>query len=204
MSGAPRFLRAGRASPTRHHPVPRKQNSAPRPRRGAPDGGETPTTASLLDALRALDRELRLLPQREETRALRDALPPARARVLRVLSERLARSLAELAERTHTDPSSVSVVVQRLVDDGLVARTIATDDRRRTELSITSAGRARLRREPATVERRLDDAIATLGEQRAALVARGLQALATALRPQEPAATVPERPARRSVSPANR
>jgi DNA-binding MarR family transcriptional regulator len=149
----------------------------------APAESETATTAALLDALRALDRELRLLPQREEARTTREPLPPARARVLRVLAERPAHSLVELAERTHTDPSSVSVVVQRLVGDGLGARATASDDRRRTELSITGAGRVRLRREPATVERRLDDAIATLGEQRAALVARGLQALADALRP---------------------
>lgn len=199
-----RFLRAAHTPPTRHHFVPRKQTSASRTRRGAPDGGEPATTASLLDALRALDRELRLLSQREESQAARDTLPPARARVLRVLAERPANSLAALAERTHTDPSSVSVVVQRLVDDGLVARTIGSDDRRRTELSITSAGRARLRREPTTVERRLDDAVATLGEQRAALVARGLQVLASALRPQESATNAAERPTRRSAGTAGR
>jgi DNA-binding MarR family transcriptional regulator len=158
-------------------------------------------SAALLDALRAVSRELRMSGREAEQRL---GIHPAQLHALQQLADRPCRSLAELAERTHTDPSSVSVVVQRLVDDGLVARTVASDDRRRTELSITSAGRMRLRREPAPVERRLDDAVATLGEQRAALVARGLQVLANALRPQGPATNGAERPARRSAGAAGR
>lgn len=132
----------------------------------------------MLDALRALRRELRALE--------RDAgdgvgLPPAQGQVLRTLAERPAQTLAELAERTHTDPSSTSVVVQRLVDLGLVARTVDSDDRRRTSLTLTRAGRARLRRVPGPVEERLAHALSSLGAQRAASLARDLAALADSL-----------------------
>jgi chlorobactene glucosyltransferase len=96
-------------------------------------------------------------------------------------SRRPARSLSELAERTHTDPSSVSVVVQRLVERGLVTRTAAPDDRRRTELAATAAGRALLRRAPQSPTRRLERALESIGEQEAAALARKLAALAAAL-----------------------
>jgi MarR family transcriptional regulator, organic hydroperoxide resistance regulator len=155
-------------------------------RDGATPAAETTAAAALLDALRALDREMRVAPALADVRG---SLPPAQARTLRTLAERPALSLAELAERTHTDPSSVSVVVQRLVEQGLVSRTPAAADRRRTELAITAAGIARLRREPTSAEHRLAEAIETLGERRASSVARGLRALAKALQPT-PAARV--------------
>src|SRR5438094_99911 len=92
----------------------------------------------VLDALRAVARELRMSGRSTEQRL---GVHPAQLHALQQLAERPASSLAELAERTHTDPSSVSVVVQRLVERGLVTRTPAPDDRRRTELAATAAGR---------------------------------------------------------------
>jgi DNA-binding MarR family transcriptional regulator len=133
---------------------------------------------ALIDALRAITRELRLVERDAEHRL---GLPPAQAHVLRHLGRRAASSLAELADRTHTDPSSASVVVQRLVERGLVVRTPAADDRRRTELTLTPSGRALLRRRPASASDRLETAVASLGDQRTTSLARGLSALARAL-----------------------
>jgi DNA-binding MarR family transcriptional regulator len=147
--------------------------------RPAAEATETEVGAALLDALRAVGRELRVAEREAEQQV---GLPPAQVHTLRQLGERPAASLAELAERTHTDPSSASIVVQRLVERGLVARTAASDDRRRTELAVTTAGRAVLRRAPFSAADRVAEALAGIGPQRAATLTRGLEALARALR----------------------
>jgi DNA-binding MarR family transcriptional regulator len=144
-----------------------------------PVGGNGQTGRDVLDALRAVTRELRVSARAAEQRL---GVRAAQFHALQQLAERPTSSLAELAERTHTDPSSVSVVVQRLVERGLVSRTPAPDDRRRTELAATPAGRALLRRAPESPERRLERALGQLGERDAATLARTLAALARALR----------------------
>jgi DNA-binding MarR family transcriptional regulator len=134
---------------------------------------------AVLHALRAVGRELRLA-ERSAEQAL--GIHPAQLHMLHELEDGPAASLAELAERTHTDPSSASVVVQRLVERRLVARTEAPGDRRRTEIALTAAGRALLARAPASARARFADALGTLGDRQARALARGLAALARALR----------------------
>lgn len=157
-----------------------RQTTRPaRSSRPVAENTESDVGSALLDALRAVGRELRVAEREAEQQV---GLPPAQVHTLRQLGERPAASLAELAERTHTDPSSASIVVQRLVERGLVARTAASDDRRRTELAVTSAGRAVLRRAPFSAADRVAEALAEIGPQRAATLTRGLEALARALR----------------------
>jgi DNA-binding MarR family transcriptional regulator len=71
------------------------------------------------------------------------------------LAEKPAHSLNELAERTATHQSSVSVVVRRLVDHGYVSRTTGDSDRRRVELALTDKGRTVLASAPTTVQVKL-------------------------------------------------
>lgn len=153
--------RAGRASPDR-----------------ASDTREPSEARALLDALRAVSRELRLAERRGDAVL---SLQPAQRHALRELATHPASSLAELAERTHTDPSSASVVVQRLVERGLVSRGEAAADRRRTVLRVTAAGRALAGRAPASAVERVEGALAALGQRRAASLAAGLQKLARGL-----------------------
>ena len=134
---------------------------------------------ALLDALRAVARELRLAERRGDAVL---SLQPAQRHALRELAAHPASSLAELAQRTHTDPSSASVVVQRLVERGLVVRGEAEDARRRTVLRVTAAGRARAARAPASAIERVQDALDGLGERQANSLASGLQKLARGLR----------------------
>jgi len=75
--------------------------------------------------------------------------------VLQQLAEYPGASLRELADRTLTDQSSVSVVVGRLVDAGHVARRVSASDARRSELTLTERGRALLRRSPELAQTRL-------------------------------------------------
>src|SRR5262245_50555306 len=68
--------------------------------------------------------------------------------VLQQLAECPGASLRELADRTLTDQSSVSVVVSRLVEAGHIARRTSQSDGRRTELTLTETGRALIDRAP--------------------------------------------------------
>ena len=102
--------------------------------------------------------------QRINTRAieLKMGISLAQLFVLQQLAERPAESLNELAERTATHQSSVSVVVRRLVDRGLVSRTASAADKRRIEIDVTPTGRALLGDAPATIQVQLIDGLRTL------------------------------------------
>jgi DNA-binding MarR family transcriptional regulator len=71
-------------------------------------------------------------------------------------------SVGDLAEHTLTHQSSVSVVVQKLERQGLVARTRASDDARRVELSLTPAARALLRKAPEAAQDKILHAVAEM------------------------------------------
>lgn len=106
----------------------------------------------VLDSLRRITQAIRL-----SSSVVHDTLGITGAQlfVLQQVAERPGASLRQLAELTLTDQSSVSVVVSRLVEAGCVARRIAADDARRTELTLTDRGRALLRRAPALAQTRL-------------------------------------------------
>src|SRR3954463_10770361 len=92
--------------------------------------------------------------QRINTRAieLKMGISLAQLFVLQQLAERPAESLNDLAERTATHQSSVSVVVRRLVDRGLVSRSPSAQDKRRIEIDVTPTGRTLLLGAPATIQ----------------------------------------------------
>ena len=112
-----------------------------------------------LDALRRIFRVLRLSSGHAEREL---GIGSAQLFVMQQLAAAPARSVNELAERTYTHQSSVSVVVRRLVEQGLVTRRRARDDGRRRELSLTGAGRRLLARAPVPAQVRLIEGLATL------------------------------------------
>jgi DNA-binding MarR family transcriptional regulator len=120
--------------------------------------------------------------QRINTRAieLKMGISLAQLFVLQQLADRPAESLNELAERTATHQSSVSVVVRRLVDRGLVSRTASAADKRRIEIDVTPTGRSLLADAPTTIQVQLIQGMKTLSrddqEQLADLLERWLQA----------------------------
>ncbi|HEY3816059.1 MAG TPA: MarR family transcriptional regulator [Polyangiaceae bacterium] len=105
-----------------------------------------------MDALRRVVRDLRLSARDAERGA---GISGAQLFVLQSLVDEPATSLNELAERTLTDQSSVSVVVKRLADRKLVARKASPVDARRIELSLTAAGKRLLARCPEPTQARL-------------------------------------------------
>jgi len=119
--------------------------------------------ARALDNLRRLVRALRVSSHAIERRA---TVTGAQLFVLRELAAEPDISIRRLATRTLTDPSSVSVVVARLVERGLVARRRDPADGRRVVLSLTRRGRALLARAPEPVQVRLVAAIRALPADR--------------------------------------
>ena len=116
-----------------------------------------------MNALRSVVRALRV-----NTRAieLKMGMSLAQLFVLQQLAERPSDSLNDLAERTATHQSSVSVVVRRLVERGLVVRTPSAADKRRIEIDVTPAGRALLAEAPITIQRQLIEGLGTLPVER--------------------------------------
>ena len=138
----------------------------------APD--ETTRIRAILDALRRVVRELRLSARGAERGA---GISGAQLFVLQALSHERATSMNDLAIRTRTDQSSVSVVVKRLVDRKLVTRKVARDDARRVELSVTPAGRRMLARCPEPTQARLFEALGRMSAPDLASLVSGLSAL---------------------------
>jgi DNA-binding MarR family transcriptional regulator len=99
---------------------------------------------------------LRLASRASEKRL---GLSAAQLFVLQKLAETDAASVNELAERTLTHQSSVSVVVRKLVERRLVRRSVSPTDHRQLELALTSTGRSLLRRAPQPAQDRLIAAI---------------------------------------------
>lgn len=127
-----------------------------------------------LDGIRALVGALSRSARSVERRT---GVTTAQIFVLRQLAERDGLSLGEIAERTLTRQSTVSVVVARLAKQGLVRRDRAVDDRRRLELSLTAAGRRVLARAPEPTTGRLLNALDELTGSQLVALTRGLDAL---------------------------
>lgn len=128
----------------------------------------------VMNSLRALVRALRI-----STRAVEKEIGISGAQlfVLQQLLESPARSVNDLAERTSTHQSSVSTVVSRLVDRGLVRREPSADDGRRMEISITDRGRRLVETAPLTAQVRMQHAMRAIGAERVRALGEGLEAL---------------------------
>jgi DNA-binding MarR family transcriptional regulator len=112
-----------------------------------------------LDAIRQMISALRRSSRLTETEF---GIGSAQLFVLQQLARAPARSINELAARTYTHQSSVSVVVRRLVQDGFVERRQAEDDRRRRELRITRAGQRLVDWAPVPAQIKLIDGLRAL------------------------------------------
>jgi DNA-binding MarR family transcriptional regulator len=150
-------------------------SAAPPP---SPDGAGQ--TRVVLDAVRRIVQALRVSARQAE----RDVgLSGAQLFVLRRLADAGGEPLSvnELATRTFTHQSTVSVVVQRLVRRGLVARHRSSRDARRVELTLAPAGLALLRRAPAAAQERLVAAVDAMPPAARRTLAASLEGLANAM-----------------------
>ena len=128
-----------------------------------------------MDSLRWIVRSLRLL---EAGAGRPDGLSAAQRFVLQVLLEAGRLAVGELAERTATDQSSVSVVVRKLHERGLVTREPAPLDRRKVEVALTGAGRILAASSPLPAQRVLIARLEALAPGERALLADLLERVA--------------------------
>jgi DNA-binding MarR family transcriptional regulator len=127
-----------------------------------------------MDALRRVVRDLRLSARGAERSA---GISGAQLFVLQSLADESASSLNELADRTLTDQSSVSVVVKRLADRKLVARKASPVDARRIELSLTAGGKRMLARCPEPTQARLVRSLRRMSDAELSSLTKGLAGL---------------------------
>jgi MarR family transcriptional regulator, organic hydroperoxide resistance regulator len=142
--------------------------------------------ARTLNSVRRIVRALRVAEQRTHAEV---GVSAAQLYVLRQLDRSAAGSLSELAHRTLTDRSSVSDVVERLEARRLVRR-VRGDDKRRTAIVITAAGRMLLRRAPVGPTALLVSTLAELDDRTLAALANGLDELTATMGVAEEPATL--------------
>ena len=73
-----------------------------------------------------------------------EPLPPARSELLRLAARRPGIGVAEAAAELHLAPNSVSTMVSKLAEDGLLNRDRVASDGRSVRLSVIEAGAARV------------------------------------------------------------
>jgi DNA-binding MarR family transcriptional regulator len=146
-------------------------NGTPRKLRQGIQPGAAGEVRAVLDSIRRIVRLLRV-SSREAEREV--GLTGAQLFVLQKLAEAGVLSVNELAERTHTHQSSVSVVAQSLVDRKLVARSKSASDGRRLELTLTPAAKVLLRKAPGAAQDRLIEALDRLPAATRAQLAKSL------------------------------
>jgi DNA-binding MarR family transcriptional regulator len=135
-----------------------------RPRAGSPARNRNPAAGSEAHQLTEVVTQLR--------RALRasirtdipwEAFPMAQVELLQSLNELAPARVGDLAERLHLANSTVSGLITQMISGGLVTREIDPDDRRAAVVTLTPAGRARLREWEQAHELRIGNALEGLG-----------------------------------------
>lgn len=111
---------------------------------------------NILDGIRRLVQSIRLASRDSEKKV---GLSAAQLFVLHRLGEEEGLSINELAERTLTHQSSVSVVVQKLGEKKLILRSRSASDGRQSEVSLSAKGRKLLKKAPHAVQDNLLDAM---------------------------------------------
>jgi len=134
-----------------------------------------------LDAVRRIVQALRVAGRDGERRA---GVSSAQLFALQQIAEHPSVSINELAALTFTHQSSVSVVIQRLVRQRLVAKLPGADDRRRQRLVVTAKGRRSLQRAPVAVQERLIGAISALSAANRRALTRSLAQVARLVLPE--------------------
>src|SRR5262249_49808431 len=119
-----------------------------------------PHVKRVLDGIRRIVRVLR-----ESSRSAQKELGLSAAQLFamqQLAGQDQPMSLGQLAQRTMRHESSISVVVRRLVERGLVTRVRSVADARQLELSLAPDGRAMLKKAPAAATARLIEGLQKL------------------------------------------
>ena len=134
-------------------------------------------TQEVAEALRGIRRMVGTLHASARAVERRTGITNAQLFLLRALKEHEGLSIGGLATMARTQQSTASIIVQRLVRNGLVRRARSSEDARRVLLSLTPRGRGVLRNAPVPATARLLKALNTLSVGELHALVRGLGAL---------------------------
>lgn len=134
--------------------------------------------ARVLNSFRALVRHLRAV---DRSAVETYGLGSAQIYVLHCLSVAEPLSVGRIADMTATDQSTVSLVISKLVQRGLVVSRRAVADARRAELSLSKEGRAVVRKLPLAFQEEFVNALEQLNKSSLAAIADGLEDLTLAM-----------------------
>lgn len=122
----------------------------------------------VMDYIRHIFKALRVSSSHFEKEL---GLSVAQIFVLKKLKDEPGLSINDLALRTTTHQSSVSVVVKKLEEQGLVSRTVSAEDSRRVVVSLTEAGFAKLETIPGTIQEQMLETLQNMNPEKTAMLA---------------------------------
>ncbi len=121
--------------------APDERATAPADRAKAEAERAKAEAGELLAAIGAVRRVAR---QAVRAASFAEPLPPARSELLRLAAMRPGIGVAEAAAELRLAPNSVSTMVSKLTEDGLLSRGRGATDGRSVQLTVTEAGAARI------------------------------------------------------------
>lgn len=128
-----------------------------------------PEVSEVMDCIRHIFKALRVASSHFEKEV---GLSAAQIFVLKKVKEESGLSINDLAERTTTHQSSVSVVVKKLEDRGLVKRSTSKEDSRRVMVFLTPEGEKKLSVMPRMVQEQMIDALQSMSPEKTALLSQ--------------------------------
>lgn len=120
--------------PSAHERVPRARN------------------AEVAEVVNGLRRLFKAIQEHSKRILKRTGLSGPQVWAMTILGSEPGLLQGELAERLYAHPSTVSGIVDRLEERGIVRRTTNPEDRRGIRLTLTPLGRKLLRRSPSPVQ----------------------------------------------------
>lgn len=106
---------------------------------------------------------------------------PTQLHLLTVLDAIGPTPMSQVAEFVGISPASATAIVDRMIDDSLVARGRSEDDRRQVLVSITRQGRDLLQRAVSSRREQLESVFEHLRDDELAQIVRIMQRLESAI-----------------------
>ena len=122
------------------------------------------TAAQVTDIMNSIRRIVQALRVASRAQEKKNGLSAAQFLVLQCLSGDGPMSVNDLAERTFTHQSSVSVVVSKLVNQNLAERRTAAGDARKVQVSLTPAGAALAQKKDPLIQEQMFAALRKMPE----------------------------------------
>ena len=104
---------------------------------------------------------------------------------LRFIQSESPSTLSQLADGVSLSPPTVSGIVDRLEDRGLVTRERQRDDKRRVLIALTKTGRSTLQRAPSPLQEQFSHQFRALPNRRQAGLERALRQIVTMMEAED-------------------